>query len=81
MSAFIFKSLEIDASLNKLAASTATHPHVVRAFYDEEVARLMGGDEELRTLAEGEAFSNCLAKFTELAAHQARLSRNPRGKK
>lgn len=81
MSATIFYSLQLSASINNLAALSRTHPHAVRAFYDDEVARLMAGDEEMRAMAEGEALANCVTKFTELAKHQERLARSPRGKK
>jgi hypothetical protein len=76
-----FSTLGRDAILGNLAALSRTHPHAVRAFYDDEVVRLMDGDEDLRALAEGEALANCVTKFTELAKHQERMARNPRGKK
>ena len=69
--------LRLTDQLARLAADSGTHPHAVRADYDDDVARLMGGDESLRELAEAEALQNCVTKYGELAAHRRRIETRP----
>lgn len=61
-------------TLGRLATDSGTHPHAVRADYedlrDSAVARGVAYDQ-----AEADALAAVVDKYTQLAAHRRRLAR------
>jgi hypothetical protein len=58
-------ALDLAALISRLAADSRTHPHAIRADYDDVVAARLDGstDPDLRAVAESEARAALITKY------------------